>query len=604
MRNLLFFSAFLLMSSIAYSQLYVTPNTSTTTDSYIYVTDGVLFVEEEINLVANTYDATTEASIYLRDQAQLVQGTTASDNIGTGFISVIQNTPDDDSWDYSFWGSPIGNYITGSGNENFGILRINDSLNLTNSTVTLTTASHIGLELPLTISTRWLYRYPAGGPWTAIGTGNNVIPGYGFIMKGVGITNHNQKYDFRGRPNNGTFPVTVTNSESTLSGNPYPSALDLNLVFFDADNSEIDSFRYWDEDRTIDSHFFLDNKGGYGTWIPGPDPYNNGGIYVAPLFLNYDNGGNPSGGDTGSGNPVERLFAPIGQGFMIFGASSGSINIKNSHRDYVVEGVANNSELRILEGNNSTTKSSGSFTDHIELVPLIRIYTTFGDSHFRDLVLMFDPSSTDGYDRGLDARHPMDATSEAYFPIGPDNDRLPYVIQTVPFEIGKKIPINFILDQQFRFSVKAVEEINISNAAYLFDFDENTYQKITGGKEAQLLLPAGEYDNRFFIVFRGPGDVITPNLVGTAIENNVRSSFGFFQNNPVKQLEVSNPEGYDIITAHIFDMTGKLVVNKSNIGTSRNFTFSTANLSDGVYLVKLITFENIDVNYKIVIHNK
>ena len=117
-------------------------------------------------------------------------------------------------------------------------------------------------------------------------------------------------------------------------------------------------------------------------------------------------------------------------------------------------------------------------------------------------------------------------------------------------------------------------------------------------------MPAGEYDGRFFIVFRGPGDVITPNLVGNELENNVRSSFGFFQNNLVKQLEISNPEGYDIITAHIFDMTGKLVVNKSNIGTSRNFTFSTANLSDGVYLVKLITLENIDVDYKIVVHNK
>ncbi len=618
MRNLLFFTAFLLMSSIAYSQLYVTPNTSTSTDSYIYVKDGVLFVEGEINLVANTFEPTTEASIYLREQAQLIQGTTASANRGTGFISVIQNTPDDDSWDYSFWGSPVGNYITGSGNENFGILRIHDSLSLTNSAVTLTTASHFGLESPLTISRRWLYRYPAGGPWTAIGTGNNVSPGYGFIMKGVGGTNHNQKYDFRGRANNGTMSVTITNAESTLSGNPYPSALDLNRMFWDTDensvdgeenpgNEEIDSFRYWDEDRGIDSHFFIDNKGGYGTWVPGPSNPNGttDGIYTVAPFLDYDNAGNQSGGGVDSGLMYKRRFAPIGQGFMIYGASTGTINIQNKYRRYIVEGAANNSEYRGPTGGNSTTSSSGSITDPVVLTPMIRIYTTFGDSHFRDLVLAFSPESTDGYDRGLDAIHPMDATSEAYFPIGPDNDRLPYVIQTVPFEIGKKIPLAFILDQQFRFKVKAVEEVNISNGAYLFDRDENTYQKITGGEEAQLLLPAGEYDNRFFIVFRGPSDVITPNIVGTtALENIVRSSFGFFQNNPVKQLEVSNPEGYDIMTAHIFDMTGKLVVNKSNIGTSRNFTFSTANLSDGVYLVKLITLENIDVNYKIVIHNK
>ncbi|MCH7785120.1 MAG: T9SS type A sorting domain-containing protein [Bacteroidetes bacterium] len=614
MRNLLFFTAFLLMSSIAYSQLYVTPNTSTSTDSYIYVTDGVLFVEGEINLVANTFDATTEASIYLREQAQLIQGTPASANSGTGFISVIQNTPDDDAWDYTFWGSPVGNYITGSGNENFGILRIHDSITETDSNVTLTLGGVNGIESPLTISRRWMYRYPAGGPWTALGaeTNNNVIPGYGFIMKGVGTTNHNQKYDFRGRPNNGDMTVSLTANKSTLSGNPYPSALDLNRVFYETGNEDIESFRFWDEDRSVDSHLYTRNKGGYGVWTPGGSDYNGftPGLYTFAPFLNYDQGGNPSGGQTGDGGLIQRRFAPIGQGFMVYpGASApnGSFTIKNEHRRYIVEGVANNSQFRTPTGGNSNSSgsASGGITPTIpnNQLPLIRIHTIFGDSHYRDMILAFSNEATDGYDRGFDARHPMDATAEAYFPIGPDNDRKPYVIQTVPFEIGKRIPITFELDQQFKFSVKAVEEINISNAAYLFDRLENTYQKITGGKEAQLLLPAGEYDDRFFIVFRGPSDVITPNLVGNELENNVRSSFGFFQNNPVKQLEISNPEGYDIITAHIFDMTGKLVVNKSNIGTSRNFTFSTANLSDGVYLVKLITLENIDVNYKIVIHN-
>jgi hypothetical protein len=90
---------------------------------------------------------------------------------------------------------------------------------------------------------------------------------------------------------------------------------------------------------------------------------------------------------------------------------------------------------------------------------------------------------------------------------------------------------------------------------------------------------------------------------GTLVEATIRENVAFFQNNPVKQLEVSNPEGYNIRSAQIYDMSGKLVLQKSDIGTQRNFNFSTANLSDGVYLVKLITSENVDIDYKMVIYN-
>ena len=51
-------------------------------------------------------------------------------------------------------------------------------------------------------------------------------------------------------------------------------------------------------------------------------------------------------------------------------------------------------------------------------------------------------------------------------------------------------------------------------------------------------------------------------------------------------------------------MSGKLVISEKNIGTVSNFSFSTANLSDGVYLVKLTTIDNVDIDYKITIYNK
>ena len=93
MKNLLLFSTLLITTAGAFAQLSVKPNG--TTDSYVYVKDQVLYVANEINLTRNTNGpSTTEASIYLRDNGQLIQGGTTSTNSGNGQLSVQQNTPE------------------------------------------------------------------------------------------------------------------------------------------------------------------------------------------------------------------------------------------------------------------------------------------------------------------------------------------------------------------------------------------------------------------------------------------------------------------------------------------------------------------------------
>ncbi|NNM10156.1 MAG: T9SS type A sorting domain-containing protein, partial [Flavobacteriaceae bacterium] len=446
-------------------------------------------------------------------------------------------------------------------------------------------------------------------------------------MKGVGVSTHsdpltdpiNQNYDFRGRPNNGDISVGVMANESTLSGNPYPSALDLFLVFWDADNTEIQMFKFWDEDRSINSHLYRDNKGGYGTWIPGSSNYATvhtaGGIYTRPTFLNYDNGGNPSGGDTGMGLDVSRLYAPIGQGFNIFAdiAGDGQIIYKNSHRVYETESGSPFANFRSSQDNSGRNPNAGidpsAVNPYDGYPPTLRFYTIFEDSHMRDMVLTFNPESTDGYDRGMDARHPMDAAkAEVFFPIIHTDPHpigtFPYVIQSLPYELTKRVPLTFEVEMSStRATIMSVDEINLPSRVYLYDSVDNTYQEITGGNRANIQLTQGDYEDRFFLVFRGRDDTnrsSESNQRTMEIEANV----DFFQNNPVAQLEVSNPEGYNIKSAMIFDMSGKLVLNQNDLGDSTRFTFSTATFSDGVYIVKLTTSENVVIDYKMTVHNK
>ena len=624
MKNLLLL-ALLLTSAVSFSQLYVAPNTTTSTDSYIFVNDQVLFVEQDVNLVLNTNNAATEASIYLRNDSQLIQGTTASNNSGNGMLSVYQDTPNDDAYDYTLWASPVGTNAGGAGNTNFGALHFYEPTGLTTSNQATTTSAWNGVISPMAISTRWLYKLvtpgtEAEGNYIALGAGNNVPAGYGFTMKGLGVGNHNQNYDFRGRPNNGTFTIPVGNGLMTLSGNPYPSALDLAAVF--EDNPDLGAIWYWDEDRTINSHQYLDNRGGYGAWVPAgcaSSDLNCSGSYTQPTFTRWDAAGNsyPAGGATGAS--YARRYAPIGQGFMLVGNTAGNVTIQNSQRVFVKESDPN-SEFRNTENSRqvATSTSPGAIiidngggddngddntNENEDLVPQIRLITVFGESHSREMLLLFSDLTTDGYDQGWDALHPMDASSESYFPIGNDNDRAPYVIEGVPFNIEKQIPIAFKLNQQFKFLVESIETINFNKHTYIWDRIEDTYQEITYGREAVFNLPAGDYDNRFFLVFRDQRAAAEASE-GTKETNRILSNVDFFQNNPAQQLEITNPEGYEIKSAQFFDMSGKLVYNQQNLGNNQKLTLPTGNLSDGVYLVKLTTVDNVGIDYKMIIHNK
>lgn len=633
MKKLLLPLALLLATGQIYAQLYVSPNGSN--DSYVYVNDQVLFVEQDVNLVYNNA-GTTEASIYLRNDGQLIQGTTSSANQGNGTLSVYQDS-NSDAYDYNYWGSPVGLRTGPTGNNNFSIYLFNDRVDDTDSDPTAVTSSYNGSSSPLTISRRWVYTWnPTTQRWVYNGGSSNIQPGYGFTMKGTDVTVHsdpfnepnNQLYDFRGRPNNGditlpvqTSAVTWTDGTAyyfTLAGNPYPSALDMNQVFNDADNVEIESFRYWDEDRSVNSHFYADYRGSYQTWIPGPgDPYSTGGQYTQSVFMTYDDGGNPVAPTADTAPAIERLYAPIGQGFMIKAdpatPGDGFITIKNSHREYIKEGSGNNSEFRNPLGG---APSNTSYDEDPNYVPRLRIHTIFGENtHFRDMLLMFDNSATDLFDRGMDASHPMDLPDfDAYFTIRGNADEgggRNLVMQTVPYDNPrKKVPVSFKLEAQNNLVMTVAEDVNTPFfKAYLYDSSNNSYQEITNGNEASLLLDAGVYEGRFFITFRGPVDTDSDSPNGfddilAETYDQVRGNVQVVQNNKQTQLEVNNPEQYDIAVLNMFDVAGRLVMTQENVGSEMRYAFPTSTLSDGIYLVRVTTQDNITVGYKVSVVNK
>jgi hypothetical protein len=621
LKNLLFSITTLLFTVSSFSQLYVQPSGPMESDaSYMYVKDEVLYVAGDINLTENPAGA-TEASIYFRNGGQLIQGGVGSTNTGSGYISILRDNPGYDAWDYAYWSSPVGDQTlapTTPGNNLFGVTRFFEKLGATEAIANNPTENYNGEESPMRISNRWLYTYTNIDGWNRINATSVVPMGYGFTMKGLGTTNGDQTYDFRGRPNNGNVLVEDLvggGVYNILSGNPYPSALDMNIVFH-GNSSNLDSFKFWDEDRNKDGHYYIDNSGGYGTWVPDTmEPDFDGfipGVYTPAVFLNYNNDGSPGAPAVGGSTPGDyaRRFAPVGQGFMVWGkpgVGTWDFRILNNWRRYITEGSASQFRNNDVDG----ARPGDAKSDAIGITPLpdyrsprLRINTYFNESHMRQLVLTFHDDATDGYDRGYDALSSMDATGgDAFFPIQiSDELKLPHVIQGVRYHIYKQIPYTLDLDVLTRVVITSAEEVKFDGSAYLYDNVEDIYQEITSERAAELYLPAGTYEDRFFITFVNRHN--TQRVANENARNQFLEDIAFFQNNLAQQLEVANPQEYNIGSANIFGMSGKLVYTASKLGNNIRFSFPTGNLSDGIYLVMLTTTDNIALVNKITVKNK
>jgi len=76
------------------------------------------------------------------------------------------------------------------------------------------------------------------------------------------------------------------------------------------------------------------------------------------------------------------------------------------------------------------------------------------------------------------------------------------------------------------------------------------------------------------------------------------------QNNENEALMLYNTQNKDITSLELYDVTGKLIIKKENIGTVSEYKISTSSYSTGVYVVKLATNDNLSISKKISIYNK
>ena len=602
-------------------------NTDSPTN-YIYVEGGYLFSTGKLLLTRNS--DTEIANIYLRDDAQFIQKDDVP-NEGNGTLSVFQEGAAD-QYAYNYWGAPVG--LIGNsnpvGNLSFGINELStpnsklksSGVNIIsgyNSTTSNTTANSSNAVLDL--AKYWIFKYinqsgNAYANWISVQDANNINPGEGFTMKGVDGTDNftlysvqnnpgsAQRYDFRGRPNNGDIQVTTFSStgDIALLGNPYPSALFLSKFLIENStgtpsntdcnlsttqrNATTGVAYFWDSDPSVQSHNLRDYNGGYAAFSPNGSCIGVG-TYTNAVFYNYDASGNPIGSGNGSSSlSINRRFIPIAQGFFVQAPDTGTleaIRFNNSHRVYQPEGKDNA---------NFDRRKSMTSSNPTDSIPLLRLNFVFDNLYTRQVAVVFNDKATTGVDMAMDAANIDAVNSDA----GIFNNNRNYVIDVRPFNQDEHIPLYISLneDKEITFKINNQENIDLEHI-YIYDSLYKMYNKINDGKYFNINLPAGNHHNRFYLAFRDQR---------LDIEELEESNFIITQNNSLQTLNISNPNNAIITGVRVFDMMGKRILSKNQLGSNSNYSFSTQNLAAGIYIVQIVDENQNAFTQKVSIYNK
>ena len=658
-----------LIATSASAQLTVKPNTTSSTDSFIYVQNQILFVTQDVNLVQNTNDPDTESSIYLRGEGQLIQGSTGLvDNKGTGTLSVYQEGSTN-QWDYNNWSSPVsvplddmGDAIP-DGNGTFGASTIYTPFGKTEAGIVSlingydSVGGNGAASNAIDIPRYWFFYYPSGtdySGWTQVQADDYTIPaGYGYTMKGVttsdsfvaddfepGVMNNPgsaQRYDFRGRPNNGSITIpTIAADNTTFIGNPYPSALDLSYFLLeysqhsavDADNdtgtpddpvSVVDCTNltesggggpierknvitgiayFWDSNPAVGSHFLIDYQGGLE--IFAPVDCSTTGMSTAATYFRYDNDGNPISGSEVTTSQVgvtnNRRYAAIGQGFYVIGSATyagvDDLTFENRHRSYTKES-SGDSDFKFHGGTPNKNESTTETVDNeLVVIPKLKLHVEVDETYTRQLALGFWHTATTGIDYAMDGRITSPISTDAGFLHGDDS----YGIDVRPFDVADRIPLYLKVNQQadVKFTATSFENFDTEDV-FIFDSETGNYYDVKYNSWSTT-LQQGEHHGRFFLTFEEE-EVLDTNEFAA-------DNFDIFQNNPGSQLEIRNPNGLDLKSVAVFDITGKRVISVRNLESESVFTFSTRNLQEAIYVVQITTSEDIEVSKKITVSNR
>jgi hypothetical protein len=375
-------------------------------------------------------------------------------------------------------------------------------------------------------------------------TTNLLIPMQGYAAN-FGSAAADKTVDVAGVVNNGILSITLYNNNQpytlgfNLVGNPYPSPINWDAAS-GWTKTNIDNALYYFQAGITDQY-----TGTYSTYINGI-----------------------------SSDGLATNIIPSMQGFFVH-VSNGSFPVTGTL------GITNS--VRTNDLTHAFLKSMKTDT-----LPLLRITAGFADNGTPSdpAVIYFDSLATQLFDKNLDALKLMntDLLVPNLYTMTSDSKRLS--ISAIPFPVDsiRSIPLGLktAKDGWITFKASDIEKMPAERYIYLVDAGAGINQDLKLNPQYRFFLKAGEYENRFSLVF------------SLTVLNNIPKEFSLLQNypnpfNPRTTIKYLIPQKC-FVNITVYDILGKEVsklVNEEKLSGSYEVQFDGSNLSSGVYFYRL-----------------
>lgn len=551
--------------------------------SKLSLSSQLLVVTNSVNLVS------TNDEIRLIGSSQLVQTHTGSSlATGLGRILVDQASSVPSKYRYNYMSSPVNT----PGSNTFTLASVfKDGTIPTSASSSVININWIGgydgaPTTPISLAEYWIYTFAS-----ANGTNSNwqqkfstgTIPQTdGFIFKGP---HRPQNYTFAGIPKDGDFATAIGVGQSYLVGNPYASAISINRFIEENINSMGGTCYFWQHAGELDTsgdtsgHNYAGYIGGYAT--------RNRAMGLAANNVASNNTQQGSEPIIGSGEyQAPGPYVPIGQGFFIGSDTGGPIVFNNSMREFKIIG---DGSVFFKDGKENNVEKNA---DDLSIIKLGMNYlNTEGLTIHRQIGISFSPTNSYAFDKGYDSY---------MFDLGPNdfywkfpNDDNKYIIAGIgAFDVSLEIPLEVVIDQNGDIEFEVDEWQAIDREVFLKDAVTGLNHRIDG-QVATINLAAGTYTDRFSIIF---GDAVLSN------DNPVTDNdLAVYMDNVAREIVTKNRSNtLEIQGIEVYSIVGQKVKLWTSIEAVVENRFSVADLSAGVYIVRLAT-SNGQISKKIVI---
>lgn len=484
-----------------------------------------LTVSNEVTVLGTP--ATT--NLIFQNNASLIQ---LNDVANSGSIRYIRNATPMVRNDYTYWSSPVANQV-------------------------------LNVFSPLTNPSRYYLFDDVTYNWLSVPGASSMIVGRGYIMRAPSnydvATPSTYIGEFVGVPNNGdyTFPIVVNTvpnpiQDRNLIGNPYPSAIDADLLLANNLTTLQGSFYFWTHNTPLTNY-----------------------VYTANDYAVYNqSGGTSAATNSGINNTTPDKYIAAGQGFFVQGLNSGTLTFSNA--------------IRVPGNNGGFFRQSQTIATRERHRVWLNLINTQGA--FKQILVGYIQDATNQMDNHFDSEIAEAGNSVSLYTMVADK-KLAIQGRALPFVETDIVPLGFRTVDAGTYAIQLADFDGLFDSELPIYIEDKLLNITHNLRESnyEFVVSGGIVEDRFVLKFQNE----TLSLPNSASLNDII----VFKNN--NNIEIVGSTNLTLADVKVFDMRGRLIteLHKINSNTAKVTNLSIANQ---VLLVQITDVDGKIVTKKLV----